>query len=117
MTGERLDAADREHEAPPRIGPVGAERHYRGDIEGADDLAGGADLDFLPKPRTDQRVVDEQQALAERHAQMVGEFERCRAGTALGAVDDDIVRENASLQHGLDECTELPRRAPPNLET
>src|SRR3546814_4906386 len=30
MTGERLDAADREHEAPPRIGPVGAERHYRG---------------------------------------------------------------------------------------
>src|SRR3546814_17456633 len=76
----------------------------------------GADLDFLPKPRTDQRVVDEQQALAERHAQMVGEFERCRAGTALGAVDDDIVRENAGLQHGLDDCHELPRLADAKLE-
>src|SRR3546814_20591000 len=44
------------------------------------------------------------------------EFERCRAGTALGAVDDDIVRENAGLQHGLDDCHELPRLADAKLE-
>src|SRR3546814_19143067 len=55
MTGERLAAADPDHEAPPRIGPDGAERPYRGDIEGANVIAGRAESKFLPTPPPDQR--------------------------------------------------------------
>ena len=39
----------------------------------------------------DQRVVHEVQSFAHRHADMVGEFQRRRAGAAFLAVDDDEV--------------------------
>ncbi len=45
VAGLRLDAAEREHEAARRVAPVGAERHHARDVEGADDLAGAAELD------------------------------------------------------------------------
>ncbi len=45
----RLDAADGEHEAARRVGPVGADGQHAGDVEGADDLAAGAELDFVPQ--------------------------------------------------------------------
>jgi hypothetical protein len=112
----RLDAADREHEAARRVRPVGAEREHAGDVEGADDLATGADADALAQARAHQRVVHEQQALAHRHADVIGELERRGAGATLGPVDHDEVGRDAGLEHRLDDGHELPRMADAELE-
>ena len=64
----------------------------------------------------DQRVVDEVEALAHRHAEMIDEFERRGAGAALVAVDDDEVGEDSGLQHRLADREELPRMADAELE-
>lgn len=89
---QRLDAAEREHESASRVGPVGTERDDRRDIEGADDLAGGADLDPAPQTGTDEGVVHEEQALPHGHAQVVRELDGCGSRSALGPVHDDVVR-------------------------
>ncbi len=52
--------------------------------------------------------MHEQQALAQRHADMVGEFQRRGASAPFLAVDHDEVRQNTALQHGLGDCHELP---------
>ena len=39
VTAERLDAAERKHEAPGGVAPVGTERHRACDIEGRYDPA------------------------------------------------------------------------------
>ena len=57
----------------------------------------------------DQRVVDEIEPLAQRHAEVVDEFERRRAGAAFLAVDDDEVGIDAGLQHRLADGEKLPR--------
>ena len=104
----RLDAADREHEAARGIAPVRAERHGARDVEARHDLAGSAELDAVAGTDPDQRIVDEAQALAHRHAEMVEELERRRAGAALLAVDDDEIRIDAGLQHRLAQRQEFP---------
>jgi glutathione S-transferase len=63
----------------------------RGDVEGADHLAGAADADAVAQAEPAQRVVHQQQALLQRRAHVVGELQRRRAGAALGAVDHDEV--------------------------
>ena len=64
------------------------------DVEGGDDLAARADARSRSRRfSADQRVVHEQQPLAQRRADVVGELERRRAGAALAAVDDDEVRQ------------------------
>ena len=85
-------------------------------VEGGDDLAAGAEPDAVAQARADQRVVDEGQAFAQRHADMVGELQRRRAGAALLAVDDDEVGHDAGLQHRLDDGHELPAVADAELE-
>ncbi|MOA39381.1 hypothetical protein D3C78_1611580 [compost metagenome] len=60
--------------------------------------------------------MHEQQAFAHRHADVVGELHRRRAGAAFLAVDDDEVREDACFQHGLGDAHELPRMAEAELE-
>lgn len=47
VTALRLDAADGEHEAARRVGPVGADGQDAGDVEGADDLAAGTEFDLV----------------------------------------------------------------------
>ena len=44
----------------------------------------------------------------QRRADVVGELERRRAGAALGAVDDDEVRDDAGLQHRLGDRRTTP---------
>lgn len=100
---------DGEHEPARRVGPVGADGQHAGDIERADDLAAGAELDFVPQVQSHQGVVHEQQTFAHRHADVVGEFHGRGTGATFLAVDDDEVRENAGLQHGLGDAHELPR--------
>ena len=85
----------REHEAARRIAPVGTERHDARDVERRHDLAAGAEPDAVAHADADQRVVHEGQPLAQRHADMVHELQRRRAGAALVAVDDDEVGRDA----------------------
>ena len=60
--------------------------------------------------------MDENEALAHRHAQMIHEFERRGAGAALLAVDHDEIRIDAGLQHRLADRQELPGMADAQLE-
>ena len=107
MAGLRLNAADCKHEAARRIAPVGAQRERAGNVEGRDDLAGGADLDLLTDACSAQRVVYEGQRFQHRHADPVGELDRCCAGAAFGPVDDDEIGNDASFQHRLDHAEKL----------
>ena len=54
-------------------------------------------LDAVARADADQRVVHEIEALAQRHADMVDELQRRRAGAAFVAVDDDEVGLDAGL--------------------
>ena len=117
MARERLDAAKREHEAARRIAPVGADRHRARHVEGGGDLSGSANLDAVARFDADQRVMDEIDALAHRHAQMVHEFQRRSTGAALIAVDHDEVGINAGLQHRLADRQKFPGMADAQFET
>ena len=112
----RLDAADGEHEAACRVGPVGANGQHAGDVEGADNLAAGAQLDLVAQVQADQGVVHEQQAFTQWHADMVGELHGRCAGAAFLAIDDDEVGQDAGFQHGLGDAHEFPRVAQAELE-
>jgi hypothetical protein len=116
VAGLRLDAAQRHHEAAPRVAPVGAQRHHARDVEGADHLARAADAHAVAQVHAHQRVVHQQQALLQRRAHMVGELHRRRARAALGAIHHDEVGRDAGGQHGLDDGKPLPRVAHAELE-
>ena len=113
----RLNAADGEHEAARRVGPISANGQHAGNVERADDLAAGAQLDLVAQVQANQGVVHEQQPFAQRYANVVGELHRRRAGAAFLAVDDDEVGQDAGFQHGLGYAHELPRVAQAELET
>ena len=51
IAGQRLDTADREHEPPPGIDPISPQGMGGSNVEGADDLSGGPDLDLVPYTR------------------------------------------------------------------
>src|SRR5262249_11791266 len=112
----RLDAAEREHEAAGGIAPVGAERRRARDIEGRNDLAARPDSDAVAGTDPDQRVVDEGQPVAKRHAEMVEKLERRRPGATLLAVDDDEVWVVLGFEHGLADGKEFPGVADAQLE-
>ncbi len=76
VAGARLHAADREHEAARGVGPIRADRQHAGDVEGADDLAGDAQLDPFAQASADQGVVHEQQTFAHRGADVIAELGR-----------------------------------------
>src|SRR5574337_440903 len=90
----RLDAAEREHEATRGIAPVRAKRKRTREIESGNDLAAGAQTHLVAQVQSNQRVVNEQQRLAQGRADVIGEFQRRRAGAALTTVDDDEIRKN-----------------------
>ena len=73
-------------------------------------------LDTVAGVDADQRVVDEIEPFAHRHAEMIDEFQRRRAGAALLAVHDDEIGIDAGLEHRLADREELPRMADAELE-
>jgi len=111
-----LDAADGKHEATGGIGPIGTDGQYAGNIKGADDLAAGTQLDLVAQVQPHQGVVHEQQALAQRHADVVGKFQRRGPGAAFLAIHHDEVWQHAALQHGLGDGHEFPWVAQAELE-
>ena len=60
--------------------------------------------------------MGEHQPLAQRRADMVGEFQRGRAGAAFRTVNDDEIRGDAALQHGLAQRHEFGGQADAELE-
>ena len=112
----RLNAANREHKAACRVGPVGTNGQHAGNIVGADDFAAGPELDLVAQVEADQGVVHKQQAFAHRCADVVGELYGGGAGTAFFAVNHDEVRQDAGFEHGLADPHELPRVAQAELE-
>jgi len=70
----------------------------------------------LAQIQADQRVVHEQQAFAQRYADVISELQRCRTSAAFLAIDHDEIRQDAGLEHGLGDCHELPRVAEAQLE-
>src|SRR5262249_40504378 len=60
--------------------------------------------------------MHEGKPLAQRHAEMIHEFEGSCASASLLAIDDDEIGRNASFPHGLDHGEELPRMADAELE-
>ena len=117
MAGKRLDASEREHEAASGIGPVGTQPEDRGNVEGTDDFAGRADFYPVTNPGTHECIMNEQEALAHRHAEVVGELDRGRPGSALCAIDDDEVGKDPGFAHRLDHSHELPWVSDTQLET
>ena len=116
MAGQRLDAAQREHEAPCRIAPVGAKREVAGDVERGGHLACGADANPFAQVGAHQRVVHQQQRLAQRCPDVVHEFHRCRTRAAFAAIDDDEIRRDAGLEHRLGDAEEFPGMTDGQLE-
>jgi hypothetical protein len=82
MTGLRLDAAQREHEAAGCIAPIGSERQQARDVESGHHPPARAQADGLPQSRADEGVVGKHQTFSQRRADVIDEFERRRAGAA-----------------------------------
>src|SRR5262249_59880686 len=76
-----------------------------------------AEFDALAGIDSDECVVNEVEALPQRHAEMVDELERRRTGTPLLAVDHDEIRVNASGKHCLADREEFPRMPDAELES
>src|SRR5690242_11782859 len=117
VTGLRLDAAEREHEAARRVAPVGAEREQTRYVDRGDDLAACGYAYAIAQIETDQRVVHDHQRFTQWHADVIGEFERRRAGAAFLAVDDDEIRQDSGRRHRLGDAEPFPRMTERELET
>src|SRR3981081_923476 len=106
--------AERTNEATRRIAPVRPDRHGARQIEGGRYLSSGADADAVTRIDADQRIMDEIDPLAHRHAH---EFARPGAGPAFVAVDHDETRIDSALKHCLADREKLPGVTDAQLES
>ena len=86
------------------------------DVDAAGDLARRADPDPVAQAGADEAVVHQHQPLGQRHADVVLELLRRRAGAAFGAVDDDEVRRDPRRDDRLADRQELGAGADAQLE-
>ena len=73
--------------------------------------------DAVAHVQADQRVVDQLQTFVHRHADMVDELPRRRAGAAFRAIHRDEIRQQAGFLHRLGNAEPFPRVADGQLET
>ena len=85
---ERLNAAEREHEAASAVAPLRAKLHRPRDVEAAHDLARDPEPYLFARPGFQQRMLKEDVAVAHERAETVHDVERRRARAALLAVSD-----------------------------
>ena len=100
-----------------RVAPVGAHCHSHRNVEAGDDLAADAELQPVANAATHQCVLRKPQRVAAGHADVIGEFHRCRAGAAFLAVDDDEVGIDPGCQHCLADAEKLPFVADAEFES
>jgi hypothetical protein len=60
--------------------------------------------------------MHEGQPIAERHSDVIHEFQRRRPGAAFLAIHHDQIGGDPGLQQGLDDGDEFPRMADTQLE-
>ena len=111
-----LDAAQRKHKAARTVAPVSPERHHAHHVKRADHLARRAQPHLVAQANALECVVYQLQALLQRRADMVGEFQRGRPRAALGAVHHDEVWRQPGLLHRLGNRKPFPRVANAKLE-
>ena len=78
------------------------------DVERGGDLAAGAKLDLITDSNSDQSAVSKGETVAERHAEVIDEFQRSCAGTSLFPIDNNEIGADTRLQNGLADCEEFP---------
>ena len=61
MAAQRLDAAEREHQAARRVAPVGAKSHDSDHVEAGDDFTARAKPYMVADVESDERIVNEHQ--------------------------------------------------------
>ena len=84
VTGLRLHAAEREHEAARCVAPIGAEREQPCHVEAGNHPSARSEVDSIAESATHEAVASQDEPLAQRRADVVDKFERRRAGSALG---------------------------------
>ena len=90
--------------------------HRPHNVEGRDDLARSADSNAVAQARANQRVAHERKALDQGRADAVEEFQRCSAGAAFFAVNNDVIRCDTGFDHRFDDGEKLPRVPDTQLE-
>ena len=116
VTALRLDAAQCEHETARGVAPVRAHRQRARDVERTGDTPRRTDAHAVAQIQADQRVVHQHQRFVHRHADVIDEFRRRRAGTALAAVDHDEIRQQPGLVHRFGDGEPLPGMPDGELE-
>ena len=61
--------------------------------------------------------MHEIETLAQRHPDVIGEFEGCCSGATFCAIDDDEIRTGFRFEHRLADGEEFPRLTDTKLET
>src|SRR5262245_10919460 len=79
-------------------------------------IARSTEPDAIAQSGADQGGMHEGQPVPQRHAKVIHELERGGAGAAFGAVDDNEIRGDIGLQHGLDDGQDFPGMANAELE-
>ena len=84
---DRLNAAEREHEAASAVAPLRAKLHLPRDVEAAHDLALDPAPYLFARPGFQQRMLKEDVAVAHERAETVHDVERRRARPLLAVSD------------------------------
>ena len=79
-------------------------------------LPAAPNLNAFPEIGADQRIAQQDDAFAHRHADIVGQFLRRGTGAALSAIDDDEIGRDPRIQHGLYQRHDLVWQADAQLE-
>src|SRR5262249_44127770 len=116
VAGLRLHATQRKHESARDVAPVRPPREDPRPVEARDDAAACTEAHGVAQAGTGERVVRENQALAQRRPDVIGKLERRRAGPALLAVDHDEIRANTGFQYCFTDRHELPGMPDAELE-
>ena len=109
VTGLRLYATQGKHETSGAVAPVGAQRQGANNVKTADDFAARTQANLRAQVHAYQGVVHQTQALQHGHAHVVRKFQRRGPCAAFCTIDNDEIRGDAGLQHGLHDGKPLPR--------
>ena len=120
MTGVarlRLNTAERKHEAARAVAPVSAHGDHTRHVKCADDFSAGTNANLVTNAQSHQRVVDQAQAILQRHAHVVRKFHRGCAGAAFRPINHNEVRVDAAGVHRFGDGKPFPRMAHAKFET
>ena len=113
---QRLDTAECHHHGPRRVTHVGSQRQPFDDAEPGRDFPAGNQKNLIAHGKPDERVVDHDQALDQRCAHSIREFQRRGPGPTLGPIHRDEIGRDAGFDHRLTDGDKLPPSSQTELE-